>query len=626
MPLYRFRINIRVAAPVLTTSSIPDELGVDSPCARTSSGQLYIPGTLIEGHLRESWNELQFLGIVSSRVDRWRGSPSHNGDEPQRGCLTIQDLVLVDVEPGWSNGSSGNYRERTQIDQELGSVRHGALQTMESPLAVGQSAAFSGCAVVFAADIEDARGAVQDVDWGLRWASHIGSNRTIGFGRICAVHLTQPKDLADESEATDLVGATRFGIQVRPRSPFCFAKRPVSRNYFESELYIPAAAIKGALVSTLKGSYAGSAGSTVTESEVEEIIDHLGVTRFTHGLPSSIDIARRPVVPPRSLVFCTAESTDHEGDGPCKEVYDVALMQGPGLIHGRAPAFEPDWKSNQHQRVNAQFGWPENLRKETRVRTAIDSAVRRHASEQLFAYESVIPDDHCWNAIVDLSAVEQSARSRLSVNLQRHMIRGLAFLGKTKAEADVRVLPLGSIEPDAKSYLQPIHDDTGKSVYVLTLQSACLLGDPRRQSQHPQWSRLWLQEAYNADFDQMSHGLLTLLRCFADQSFAGGHYLWRRYGRSDHDYYPYLLTLPGSVFVLEVVGDPSKAQSLIQSWHQCGLPLPAWALKQYGGSWSENPYIPENGYGEIAVNLGCHTELKPTTSDFEAIDDISTPE
>jgi hypothetical protein len=41
-----------------------------------------------------------------------------------------------------------------------------------------------------------------------------------------------------------------------------------------------------------------------------------------------------------------------------------------------------------------------------------------------------------------------------------------------------------------------------------------------------------------------------------------------------------------------------------------GLPLPVWALAEYGQYnrelWETCPFVPENGYGEIAVNLAWH--------------------
>jgi hypothetical protein len=56
---------------------------------------------------------------------------------------------------------------------------------------------------------------------------------------------------------------------------------------------------------------------------------------------------------------------------------------------------------------------------------------------------------------------------------------------------------------------------------------------------------------------------------------------------------------------------------LIKKWATMGLPLPKWAVEKYqrdgkkGDHWSNCPYIPQNGYGEIAVNLSIHWDGHP---------------
>jgi hypothetical protein len=66
------------------------------------------------------------------------------------------------------------------------------------------------------------------------------------------------------------------------------------------------------------------------------------------------------------------------------------------------------------------------------------------------------------------------------------------------------------------------------------------------------------------------------------------------------------------------------AQQKIKKWFEQGLPLPDWAKKEYlnddKSDWSSCPYLPQNGYGEIAVNLPIHWKHKPPESLFTAID------
>jgi hypothetical protein len=96
----------------------------------------------------------------------------------------------------------------------------------------------------------------------------------------------------------------------------------------------------------------------------------------------------------------------------------------------------------------------------------------------------------------------------------------------------------------------------------------------------------------------------------------GGFYLYKRFQEGNgQGYTPILLTEPGSVFVLEVVEAP-KAEQLINIWLHQGLPVPDWANKHFarngqeGADWSNLPFIPRNGFGEIAVNLSIHWERR----------------
>ena len=98
---------------------------------------------------------------------------------------------------------------------------------------------------------------------------------------------------------------------------------------------------------------------------------------------------------------------------------------------------------------------------------------------------------------------------------------------------------------------------------------------------------------------------------------AGGDYIFRRF-MGGNNYMPFLLTDAGSVFVFESV-HAEGAEEKVREWHEQGLPVPGWAMERYkrgdlpGSHWSNCPYTPENGYGEIAVNLAVHWDkgIKP---------------
>jgi hypothetical protein len=123
-----------------------------------------------------------------------------------------------------------------------------------------------------------------------------------------------------------------------------------------------------------------------------------------------------------------------------------------------------------------------------------------------------------------------------------------------------------------------------------------------------------LHGAYAAYWDELSGGALTLDDFFAHQGFEGGYRYHRYLGAAErknrpNNYRPYYLTLSGSLFKLRVT-DEIKAPKLLIQWMSSGLPLPKWALAEYGQYnrplWETCPFVPENGYGEIAVNLAWH--------------------
>ena len=107
------------------------------------------------------------------------------------------------------------------------------------------------------------------------------------------------------------------------------------------------------------------------------------------------------------------------------------------------------------------------------------------------------------------------------------------------------------------------------------------------------------------------------MRFFASQSLAGGYQVLRF--QANKPYNPFLLTDPGSVFVLRASGDIASAQASIAQWLHAGLSLPGWAQARYGNHWRTCPFLPEDGFGEVAVNLPCHVEKKPGEGLFHAI-------
>jgi hypothetical protein len=317
--------------------------------------------------------------------------------------------------------------------------------------------------------------------------------------------------------------------------------------------------------------------------------EHLAAIRITHAFPSAG--SARPLVTPLSLVKKRGAS----------DFVDAALAGGPFLLDGEAPEFAVDWKDRSM--VDAAFGWPK-LSRELRVRTQIDPQALRADDDRLFAYELIVPGDCRWLADLILPDLSSTELASLCAELEDLFVRPLEGLGKTKARAEIGLLPAVRVNRP----LAPVRDH-----WLVTLQTPALLCDPDRLvGTKATASDLW--SVYADAWNDLLGGKLCLVDYFASQSLAGGAYLYKRF-QHPAPYRPYLLTDAGSLFVLRTAdGNAAGIADLLDAWLCDGLPLPDWAKKRFarngepGDHWRNCPYIPQNGYGEIAVNLPVHTD------------------
>jgi CRISPR/Cas system CSM-associated protein Csm3 (group 7 of RAMP superfamily) len=630
-------ITLKLQGPILTHSTAPGASQLSSPFARNSQGRYYLAGSLVKGRLREAWTELesaagQFLqtrcGLTKEQL---LGSGSGNqqnystSTEPRRGRLHFEHFV--DHNKG-ATSSQGPVRYRIKLDEARGSVSKGAYQVIEAPYATGEEASFIGQIHFRASDANDVEKIKDCIQIGLRWITNLGANCNVGFGRLLDAQVTDVQQSPDVQPAiVTATGAEKLELEITPQSPFCISRRRVADNLFESEIIIPGAVLKGSVAHswrTLLGDDPDGEINAGYDPSRPELCEHFHLIRFTHAFPARAAQQLRPVTAPLSLVKA------HE------ELYDVALFDKPILIgtpntlnqtEWLTPAFAIDWKDDTE--VRASFGWA-NPKREMRVRTEIDPARRKAKDEQLFAYEMIVPEDLVWHSSIDLSAITDSdVRQRVEEQLLRLLARrgngqldayALRGLGKTKAQANISIQAAGSTPPKCVSNRTPqIDSQTQVRSWIVTLQTPAILCDPQEVNSDG------LFEAYRQAWDQLSSSTIQLNHFFAQQSLSGGYYLYRRFMKAD-EYYPYLLTDPGSVFVLEAVkGKQSEAQVCIDDWLEHGLPLPGWAVKRYernnlpGNDWRNCPYLREGGYSEIAVNLAVHMELSPQPQEVKQL-------
>ena len=622
----RLKISLTVRGPFLTQSSAPLDYGIDTALARNKDNIPYVPGTLLIGKLREAWLELSELGIFKPNITSWLGEKSDPSSQdslestvlPKPKRLYINDLVLIDTK----EKQEVNYRIR--LDPKRGSVEKGAYLVTERPFAPGDEMTFQGTARFLARDETVVKNLTRHLEIGLKWISQLGAYRTIGFGELIGVNI-EAETVKSVEKTEKLLPDDTYDIIICPESSFCISEHHIAgNNLFNSSNVIPGGVIKGTLA-TLWTTLLGKENAIVDkdlDSERQELCNYFDKIRMTHAFPGYQQI--RPIKNPLSLVKV--------GSKKYERLYDVVLCKEPGLIThlykdekseatNSAPDFSIDWKNSTfyeetdngefHKRdVKTEMGW-RDVKRELRVRTKINSEKRRSEDEQLFAYEMVVPtDDIAWYGRLDLSDVPEDKRPQVVEQLQSLVAQGLIGLSKTKAYAQIELLPSNSILPCHTSNL-----DMRDGVWILTLQTPALLCNPDSLMATKNSPHDTLHQAYATVFEAMSDNSLELVRFFATQSLAGGFYLWKRF-QTSYNYQPYLLTNEGSVFVLQPKPE-STAKKFIEKWAKTGLPLPIWAIEKYkrgnkdGNHWSNCPYIPQNGYGEIAVNLSIHWDRHP---------------
>ena len=586
---HTLKVTLTLEGPILTKSSSPALFGLDAAVARTVTAkeESCLPGSLIKGKIKES---LLVLGCTIAEVTCWLGEESeamgHN--DPLRGSWLFPDYFLSSTEE-----KKGGTKHRIAVIDVLGSVKGEALQVIETPFPPGKEVEFSGDVRFYGDDVE-AEATLKKIRQALRWTTGIGANRSIGFGRLLkavvksAPEDTQPPQSAFPSEVAALA------VSLRPSGPLCVSQHKIGGNLFESEEFIPGNMLAGAVMETAK-----KLGITIP-------LPHFNVIRFRHAFPALANEGRPPAIP-LSLVRKKGETEE-------ERTRDVADHKNPVTFEHQgekiAPAFCLDWKPSDWEAVEKELRIVHPAR-ELRVRTAIDSVKRTGLDGKLFAWEMVHPFRNPgnealeWKTVIDLGGLPKDADRKTTADALAKVLRQLGFLSKTKATCTASV--------DATPATKPPDLRNGDSIRLL-LRTPAQLADPRFQNVTgvPKSGALSAEQMLKLYQDawagkSLSGGSLELSHHFARQFLAGGNYLARRF-QKDKPYNPWLLTATGSVFVF-IVRNATEASKRLKNWLNTGLPLPDWIdASNFGGDWQSNPYIPQNGFGEVAI----HTPTFPT--------------
>ncbi len=583
-----------VKGPVISKSSAASTFGIDAPMAQNDKGEFILPDTLIKGKLRQAFEELKeatdeaFItdGDIITLLGKRTGNAKVNGDrKPKRGKIIISDFVCAQC----ADKPEGA-RYRIKIDSERGSVQHGGLMIIQSPFNSGELVSFKGNIIFYSENETEKNKIVNHISQGLRFIQSFGSQRTIGFGRLLDVKIEEKTELEIQTAPMGLNDVEQFKIALKFDSPFCLAKRQIDGNLFESTIEIPGAALKGAFASTwnsMVGKMPSDEINCNTDDKRKKLGECFDKIRFTHAFPENLKGKNWTTIP-KSLAFAGNRS------------YDLALIKKPCLLNNDknekvAPAFQIDWKGKEWAKACEEFGMPK-INKELRVRTALDREKRRHKEEHLFAYEMIDPGCTKWLFSIDLGLVPENERLEIKEQMTNllYEMNKLCFIGKTDATASMEA---NISTTDSLTDIFPINE-----CYVVVLKTPAVLCNPEilKTEGHTKEA---LHSAYKVVFNELSGNKLTLDNYFTSQSFGGGDYIYNRFQRGK-PYQPFLLTDAGSVFVFKKSENTTEedAAAAIKQWIEHGLKLPDWAVKKYGGTWKECPFIPENGYGEVMLN------------------------
>ena len=595
-----FLVKLHLAAPVLSQLSGGRAYGVDIAALRSEVEMPALPGSLVRGNLRHVWQYFieQFpnlAGLDQQQINTWLGEPSplDSQDEPKRARLYFSYYWQAETP-----ATSPQVRHRILIDNATGTVAQGALQVIEEPFSCGAKVCFSGTIRAQVTDEAEAKHLTHWLRKGLEYIPALGAFKGTGFGRVLAVNLEAinppPPTLTDWQLPQDGM----IGIRLQLDRPLCFARHHHTDNRFESVDFIPGAAIRGALAHVIFG----EAGE-VPNPAYPKLNQYFDKIYIKHALPVAHDVHQRPVAIPWSFV-----SVPHQSQAIA--IYDLSMQATAGLIYHQAPTFPIDWKKAAWQQAAALCGHSKPPERRIQVRTAINPLTGTTQESALFAMEMVQIDAHHWMTTVNCRHVPAADRVLVLQELQTLFSQeGLVGLGKTKALATVQCLQ----PPSFAVKTTPLALQKGDKLVLILQSAAQLLPNPYDIPSTN--GNTVLQQRYTAVWQHLSQQSLELSHYYARQQLAGGVYLQQRFWHAATTYNPVVLTLPGSVFVFQVI-EPTTAQSLVTTWLMDGLPqLP----ETFGGeNWQQNPYIAANGYGEILVNPSWDN-LTPTAEAWLAL-------
>jgi hypothetical protein len=611
---YILNVTLWVRAPLITSGGGNALRGVDRMFNRNSCGDITLQGSHIKGKLREALNDLQKAKApINLNIDEWFGL--RGGEEsydPNRSRLIFDDFCLEQAEKQILEGSAESVATRVAIDKKTGTGIEHQLFVTERQFPSGAMTVWKGGIRFWEADQRAADKIAEQLTLGLKWMNTLGGIKGSGYGRLEKVvtRLEACKYVLPEKGIKS--GAQQFRLLIEFENDLFVGGIVNSTNYLESQKIIPGAVLKGSLARFLNEMCGESLATAIkpdgkVAGEFPNLAKYFWATRFSHAFPAPVGSETRPVAIPLSAI---KDSEDN--------YYDIALFKESTIdSRGKAPEFRIEWKDPA--RLDSDFGWAK-CRIVNKTRTAIFKETRTAEANKLYTFQYISPYAE--------SKVKSSAQNRppkirwianitlpdkvddpaiLADEFYRALHSGWERLGKRSSRFSFELKESHA----ASSVAQTENILTGEGEAIITLQTEALLLDGYEYNDLNN-----LQSLYSDYWREATEDSCEQTHFFARQRLYGGYFgMWKPYKlHAQGNYYPYLLTEAGSVFVLKAkAGDRDRAGKILERLKAQGLPLPETLekkLKEAGIAedhyWQKCPFVPQNGFGEIAINLEWH--------------------
>lgn len=547
MMRFPFTVEIKQRAPFLQHGLAQASIGHDATPLLDQQGRVILSGDQIEGYVAALMHDdklkARWFGWPGPQVAQ--GVPPNERDEfesPRRSRVKIYDLVADKAPDQWIAMT------RNRVDDETGAVEPGALQVIAQTHLPGDTVCFAGKGWVLAENEGDAETFIAWLRAALELVPALGAIKSGGYGEIVDKKVEGP--FAGCRLAPSVTTGPTFEavtLELTFDQPFLVDPDVSSGNVYDSAEIIPGNILKGAIADML--TLAG------VKSDYDTMLE---VMTVRHAFPGK----GRPKITPLSLAAVG-------------EVLVDALSSGWEGV----PRFQMDWKADDWDRAQKQDWYrPGLLPNYVRTRTAVGSD-NIAKDTNLFSQRMIATHDGDrslkWqSALVLPKDVDERTQEQLGALARFLESYGILRIGKTAAPVTVQL----------ETYQdEPVSLEDRARIILQTPAWMTPDSDLLDNEGNPKQARA--ADFYAAFFAKFDCELIDFM---ALQDWSGGaRVVGRRSARADR-YYPWLLTRPGSVFIVRGLEPETLAD-----WQRMGLPLPEVR------NWTNCPFVRENGYGEI---------------------------